>query len=572
MQKIQLSIPEPCHENWQTMTPTEQGRFCSFCSKEVIDFSMMTDAELLNYLSNHSKEKVCGRVLESQLNRPVSMPKTPKKRLFWYWNYIMMFLLLFSKSGYAKAVEKHRVTATPVKNESDKEAGTDLLNFLNQDTRIINGEVVDENGSAVPFATVRVFGAHTGLSADANGRFSIRVSKGDRLEVFSSDFYKVSIETGDLKYLKITLQRLPNSTLEKEVVVFVGAISTGYSEFGESGAYDNPFKNIAVLKVMDSANGKPLDKATITITRARSSDTMVVSTNKKGIYKLKKIGTYDGFYVKVTAPGYAGNEFTIEGTQFENRKESWNVFLSPEKHLQVAVETNNAVVTAPLNIRRKSDDLVYSCTEQTQPAIRMGAVTKIIQKPGPLILLDGKVVNNPDTINMDDLANIEVLKGPSAIAVYGYRADEGVIIMTSKKATEAKSKNLDTVTVKGYQSQRKESMMMGAMVTGVTISSGQQQKKQTQQEAAATKTLIFPNPVKRGTDFTLQLQGNETGAYSYSIINPAGQVVLQRQGVIAQPLQNENILCVNSWAAGIYYVVVRDGKGQLTQNSSFIVQ
>jgi len=41
MQKLQLSIPEPCHENWHQMTPTEQGRFCNACSKEVVDFSMM---------------------------------------------------------------------------------------------------------------------------------------------------------------------------------------------------------------------------------------------------------------------------------------------------------------------------------------------------------------------------------------------------------------------------------------------------------------------------------------------------------------------------------------------------
>jgi hypothetical protein len=41
MQKLQISIPEPCHENWHTMTPTQQGRFCNACAKEVVDFSMM---------------------------------------------------------------------------------------------------------------------------------------------------------------------------------------------------------------------------------------------------------------------------------------------------------------------------------------------------------------------------------------------------------------------------------------------------------------------------------------------------------------------------------------------------
>ncbi|HNK29664.1 MAG TPA: hypothetical protein PKG65_12100, partial [Ferruginibacter sp.] len=87
MQKLQLSIPEPCHENWQEMTPTQQGRFCKACAKEVIDFSMMTDTEVLNYFAGLREEKVCGRALPSQLNRAITYPKEPKKRLFWYWNY-----------------------------------------------------------------------------------------------------------------------------------------------------------------------------------------------------------------------------------------------------------------------------------------------------------------------------------------------------------------------------------------------------------------------------------------------------------------------------------------------------
>ncbi|HMX80851.1 MAG TPA: hypothetical protein PLG91_11090, partial [Ferruginibacter sp.] len=77
MQKLQLSIPEPCHENWQEMTPTQQGRFCKACAKEVIDFSMMTDTEVLNYFAGLREEKVCGRALPSQLNRAITYPKEP---------------------------------------------------------------------------------------------------------------------------------------------------------------------------------------------------------------------------------------------------------------------------------------------------------------------------------------------------------------------------------------------------------------------------------------------------------------------------------------------------------------
>ena len=48
-QDIVLSIPQPCIQDWDKMTPTEQGRYCSSCNKTVVDFSNYTDKELANY-------------------------------------------------------------------------------------------------------------------------------------------------------------------------------------------------------------------------------------------------------------------------------------------------------------------------------------------------------------------------------------------------------------------------------------------------------------------------------------------------------------------------------------------
>ena len=42
-----LHIPEPCHEQWDKMSPAQQGRFCQQCSKTVVDFSTMTDQQVL---------------------------------------------------------------------------------------------------------------------------------------------------------------------------------------------------------------------------------------------------------------------------------------------------------------------------------------------------------------------------------------------------------------------------------------------------------------------------------------------------------------------------------------------
>lgn len=68
--KTKITIPEPCNENWNEMTPTEKGAFCQLCSKEVKDFTKSTDQEILKVLET-SKENICGHVSSTQINRPL---------------------------------------------------------------------------------------------------------------------------------------------------------------------------------------------------------------------------------------------------------------------------------------------------------------------------------------------------------------------------------------------------------------------------------------------------------------------------------------------------------------------
>lgn len=65
---MKLTIPTPCHENWNRMSPAEQGRFCAVCSKTVKDFTAVPDEEILDEFSKNA-ENVCGRFKTSQLDR-----------------------------------------------------------------------------------------------------------------------------------------------------------------------------------------------------------------------------------------------------------------------------------------------------------------------------------------------------------------------------------------------------------------------------------------------------------------------------------------------------------------------
>ncbi|GAB2813198.1 hypothetical protein [Ferruginibacter profundus] len=64
-----ISIPTPCHEDWDAMIPDAQGRHCNACVKTVVDFTNMSDEEVKYFFLNKKEEKVCGRFRNEQLHR-----------------------------------------------------------------------------------------------------------------------------------------------------------------------------------------------------------------------------------------------------------------------------------------------------------------------------------------------------------------------------------------------------------------------------------------------------------------------------------------------------------------------
>jgi len=87
-------IPTPCHEDWNNMTQQDKGRFCASCSKQVVDFSLMSDQQVLNYFKN-TTGRVCGRFANDQLQRPMAETQQQKKKVWWV--AAMMPFLLFAR-------------------------------------------------------------------------------------------------------------------------------------------------------------------------------------------------------------------------------------------------------------------------------------------------------------------------------------------------------------------------------------------------------------------------------------------------------------------------------------------
>jgi hypothetical protein len=103
--QIKISIPEPCHEDWNKMVPNEKGRFCESCSKTVVDFTTMIPDDIKYYFLENRGKSICGRMKQSQLDSIVI--QIPSRVLYSQTNYQYYFLLaLFVVMGTTNNANK----------------------------------------------------------------------------------------------------------------------------------------------------------------------------------------------------------------------------------------------------------------------------------------------------------------------------------------------------------------------------------------------------------------------------------------------------------------------------------
>jgi len=74
---FKIYIPEPCHEDWDKMTPNEKGAYCKVCAKTVVDFSEKTDDDVQKFLLDNAENRICGRFRLSQ----IESDETPKLKI-----------------------------------------------------------------------------------------------------------------------------------------------------------------------------------------------------------------------------------------------------------------------------------------------------------------------------------------------------------------------------------------------------------------------------------------------------------------------------------------------------------
>ncbi|MDF2438117.1 MAG: hypothetical protein K0Q95_2493 [Bacteroidota bacterium] len=146
---LNISIPKPCHEDWNKMTPNERGAFCGKCAKTVVDFTKKSTKEIQIFFQGRSEKKTCGRFLSTQLNSPtksidlvIPLNLLPRNLTF---NKAFAFALFitFGTALFSCSTQKGEVVGKiAVTDTSHSVQRTTTANGPDSSTHMINGEAV----------------------------------------------------------------------------------------------------------------------------------------------------------------------------------------------------------------------------------------------------------------------------------------------------------------------------------------------------------------------------------------------------------------------------------------------
>jgi TonB-linked SusC/RagA family outer membrane protein len=235
----------------------------------------------------------------------------------------------------------------------------------------ITGTVVDDKNAPVPYASISIKNSKKGVTADANGNFSISANTGETLVVSAVSFTSQEIQVTSTS--PITVHLASGSQTLNEVVV----TALGVKREKRSLAY--AAQTVGGDELNKSGIGNPLAE----LQGKASGVTVINSAGDPGA------GTYIRLRGVTSITGDNQPLMVVDGIPIDN-----------------SINNYDATSATP-NVSGASSNL----TGGTQPT------------------------NRGIDLNPNDIESISILKGPAATALWGIKAASGALIITTKKGT-----------------------------------------------------------------------------------------------------------------------------------------
>ncbi|KAA2218469.1 carboxypeptidase-like regulatory domain-containing protein [Maribacter flavus] len=165
---LQISVKNPCSENFANFKKTEQGGYCNSCQKEVIDFTGLSDLQVVQHFKKDNGN-TCGRFRTSQLKN------------YEFESVGIMNMNIFPKNlGIASFSLLALCATAPVQSQEVAQATPKMEMVLSQrvgnakvvaDSYTVRGTVLDETDLPLPGVNVILKGTSIGTTTDYDGKF-----------------------------------------------------------------------------------------------------------------------------------------------------------------------------------------------------------------------------------------------------------------------------------------------------------------------------------------------------------------------------------------------------------------
>lgn len=205
-----LKISKPCAENWENMSPNEKGNYCDLCSKNVIDFTHLSQVEISNEIKK-AKGNICARVTKNQLSTPLLDLNTRKEYNLPFSNIAAGLMIVTSLTACQTnnteipkvQTEISQNTNTGLNPENRKSNSVSKTDHLKSNAiSTFEGSITNEDGEPVGNAKVifvtikKIIAAHT----SKNGSFSMEIPEGliDDDNVIRVSFYDINKEEDEM--------------------------------------------------------------------------------------------------------------------------------------------------------------------------------------------------------------------------------------------------------------------------------------------------------------------------------------------------------------------------------------
>jgi len=191
----------------------------------------------------------------------------------------------------------------------------------------------------------------------------------------------------------------------------------------------------ASVKIQGSTTGSVTGPDGTFAINAKSGDVLVITYIGYQVQNIT-VGSATNYNVTITPASSSLNEVVVTGYSSQRKKDIIGAV--------AVVDMTDLKSTPGANIGAQLQGRASGVTVSSTGAPGSPAVVRIrgFQSAGnnnPLYVIDGVPTEDPSVLNPQDVESMQILKDGSAAAIYGTRAANGVVIVTTKQGKEGRS-------------------------------------------------------------------------------------------------------------------------------------